>query len=126
MASLSANVTLTGMRADPLLREAFLVPDGGRWRPPRVNETCCRRPQLAALLRSGVVHIAQELGFAAFLLSASATHSILPCIVAKLASCRMKSDGTVQSTACSCGEWRRRDAQRRARGADGSRDSGCR
>ena len=59
MASLSANVTLTGMRADPLLREAFLVPDSGHWRPPRVNETCCRRPQLAALLRSGVVNMAQ-------------------------------------------------------------------
>jgi hypothetical protein len=69
VASLSANVTLTGMRADPLLREAFLVPDSGKWRPPRVNETCCRRPQLAALLRSGAVHIEQDCvllsGFAA-------------------------------------------------------------
>lgn len=28
----------------------FLKPDGGGWRAPRVNESCCARPQLARLL----------------------------------------------------------------------------
>ncbi len=36
----------------PGLRDAFFVRDGGAWRAPRVNETCCRRPALAALLRA--------------------------------------------------------------------------
>lgn len=53
VAGLSANITLHSMLADPLLREAFLIRDGGGWRPPRVNETCCRRPKLAELLRAG-------------------------------------------------------------------------
>lgn len=53
VAGLSSNVSLQAMRADPQLREAFLVRDGRQWRPPCVNETCCRRPQLAALLRAG-------------------------------------------------------------------------
>ena len=35
----------------PELREMFLVQEGGDWRPPRVNETCCRRPALAEVLR---------------------------------------------------------------------------
>lgn len=55
VAGLSANVTLQSMRVDPQLREVFLVRDGRQWRPPRVNETCCRRPRLAALLRAGPV-----------------------------------------------------------------------
>lgn len=56
VAGLSSNVSLEAMRADPQLREAFLVRDGRLWRPPHVNETCCRRPQLAALLRAAAQH----------------------------------------------------------------------
>lgn len=37
----------------PALRDTFLVQEGGKWRVPRINETCCRRPQLAQLLRDG-------------------------------------------------------------------------
>lgn len=33
------------------LYETFMVREGPGWRPPRINETCCRRPQLAATLR---------------------------------------------------------------------------
>lgn len=29
----------------------FLVEEGGKWRPPKVNEKCCKRPELAKLLR---------------------------------------------------------------------------
>ena len=32
------------------LRDTFYIRDGASWRAPRVNETCCRRPQLAAFL----------------------------------------------------------------------------
>lgn len=32
------------------MREDFLIKEGKGWRPPRVNETCCSRPQLASLL----------------------------------------------------------------------------
>jgi hypothetical protein len=40
--------------AHPTLRDTFLVADGaGGWRVPRVNETCCKRPALAQLLRDG-------------------------------------------------------------------------
>lgn len=28
-----------------------MMEEGGTWRPPAVNETCCARPQLAATLR---------------------------------------------------------------------------
>lgn len=38
------------MREDAQLRQVLLVKDGGGWRPPRVNETCCVRPRLASLL----------------------------------------------------------------------------
>ena len=37
----------------PLL-QADLAPCSLQWRAPKVNETCCRRPQLAALLTAGV------------------------------------------------------------------------
>ena len=36
-----------------MLREIFLVREGGVWRPPVVNETCCRRPALADFLEDG-------------------------------------------------------------------------
>lgn len=35
----------------PILYETFMIEEGGTWRPPAVNETCCARPQLAATLR---------------------------------------------------------------------------
>ena len=34
----------------PEMRSTFFIEEGGAWRPPRVNETCCARPALAALL----------------------------------------------------------------------------
>jgi len=40
----------------PELQSTFLVPDmhaNGGWRAPKVNETCCRRPQLAKLFQDG-------------------------------------------------------------------------
>eukprot|EP00887_Chlorella_sp_A99_P000435 scaffold17.g435.t1 len=39
------------LAAWPLLADTFLFREGRRWRAPHVNETCCRRPQLAQLLR---------------------------------------------------------------------------
>ncbi|KAL6776630.1 GGT1 [Auxenochlorella protothecoides x Auxenochlorella symbiontica] len=36
--------------AFPAFRDAFFVREGGGWRAPRVNETCCARPALARLL----------------------------------------------------------------------------
>ena len=35
----------------PALYETFMIEEGGTWRPPAVNETCCVRPQLAATLQ---------------------------------------------------------------------------
>ena len=36
----------------PAIARTFLKPArGGRWRAPRINETCCARPRLAQLLR---------------------------------------------------------------------------
>lgn len=37
----------------PLLRDTFLILETKGWRPPKINETCCARPSLAALLRDG-------------------------------------------------------------------------
>ncbi|KAL4420110.1 hypothetical protein ABPG77_000591 [Micractinium sp. CCAP 211/92] len=34
------------------VRDTFLMKEGKTWRAPRVNETCCRRPQLAAFLQA--------------------------------------------------------------------------
>ena len=50
----SSDCLLQRMRLSPGLRSAFLVEDGGDWRPPHVNETTGRRPQLASLLQAGV------------------------------------------------------------------------
>lgn len=38
------------MQASPELRQAFLIAEGSQWRAPKINETCCKRPALAALL----------------------------------------------------------------------------
>ena len=43
------------MVQEPALRDVFLVKDGGQWRAPKVNETCCRRPALADLLQKGAM-----------------------------------------------------------------------
>ena len=63
------------MVQEPALRDVFLVKDGGQWRAPKVNETCCRRPALADLLQkgaraTGLVHI----GMARLLTVLNSTH----------------------------------------------------
>ena len=35
-----------------VLRDVFYIRDGKKLRAPRINETCCRRPQLAELLEA--------------------------------------------------------------------------
>ncbi|KAL4550318.1 hypothetical protein Ndes2526B_g08473 [Nannochloris sp. 'desiccata'] len=44
---------MANFTAQPGLRDIFLIKDVHKnaWRAPQVNETCCRRPQLAQLLR---------------------------------------------------------------------------
>lgn len=46
-------LTMANFTDHPQLRDTFLIQDRhkGLWRAPEVNETCCRRPQLAELLR---------------------------------------------------------------------------
>lgn len=39
------------LEANPALREVFLIKEKGSWRAPKLNESCCVRPQLAALLK---------------------------------------------------------------------------
>lgn len=39
------------LQSNTALRDIFLVKENGKWRAPKVNESCCVRPQLAALLR---------------------------------------------------------------------------
>ena len=41
------------IRELPAMREVYLIREQGMWRPPRVNETCCRRPALADFLQAG-------------------------------------------------------------------------
>lgn len=53
MASLSGEQQAARLLEWPAIRDTFFIRQGGKWRAPRVNETCCRRPQLAALLRDG-------------------------------------------------------------------------
>ena len=45
-------LSMANFSAYPQLRDTFLIHDKikGLWRAPEVNETCCRRPQLAQLL----------------------------------------------------------------------------
>ena len=53
VAAVSAPRALARLKASPALAAAFLVKDAaapGGYRPPRVNETCCARPALAATL----------------------------------------------------------------------------
>ena len=38
------------MQAFPAVMQTFYIREGDAWRAPRVNETCCKRPQLAAFL----------------------------------------------------------------------------
>ena len=52
-ADLHAALRCCRMSQEPALREVFLIEDGGVWRAPAVNETCCRRPALANLLELG-------------------------------------------------------------------------
>jgi len=44
---------MANFTAHPELRDVFLIKDVHKnsWRAPKLNETCCRRPQLAQLLR---------------------------------------------------------------------------
>lgn len=42
-----------GLTAIPGMRDAFYLQSPGGWRPPKINETCCVRPALAALLADG-------------------------------------------------------------------------
>lgn len=44
-------------KASPELQSTFLVRDKGGWRPPKINETCCARPKLAAFLRDGMLEL---------------------------------------------------------------------
>ena len=45
-------LTMANFTDFPLLQHTFMIQvDKVTWRPPAVNETCCKRPQLAQLLR---------------------------------------------------------------------------
>lgn len=48
---LAVYVRVCRLKAFPSLYETFMIRDGATWRPPAVNETCCRRPRLAATLQ---------------------------------------------------------------------------
>ncbi|EFN58126.1 hypothetical protein CHLNCDRAFT_141865 [Chlorella variabilis] len=50
VASLSGENQTAALLQWPAIRDTFLKKDGGKWRAPRVNETCCKRPKLAELL----------------------------------------------------------------------------
>ncbi|PSC67120.1 gamma-glutamyltranspeptidase 1-like [Micractinium conductrix] len=51
VASLSGEEQVAQLLKWPAIRDTFLIKQGGKWRAPRVNETCCKRPKLAALLK---------------------------------------------------------------------------
>lgn len=52
VASLSGAEQQRALQNFTAVRDTFLIKHGGTWRAPRVNETCCKRPQLAALLQA--------------------------------------------------------------------------
>ncbi|PRW56746.1 gamma-glutamyltranspeptidase 1-like [Chlorella sorokiniana] len=51
VATLSGESQIAALSQWPAIRDTFLIRQGSKWRGPRVNETCCKRPQLAALLQ---------------------------------------------------------------------------
>lgn len=51
VAALAGSSQAAMLGEHPALRDAFLIKTRSGWRAPRVNETCCRRPALAQLLR---------------------------------------------------------------------------
>ncbi|KAL4444378.1 hypothetical protein ABPG75_012115 [Micractinium tetrahymenae] len=52
VASLSGEDQQRALQNFTAARDTFLIKQGSKWRAPRVNETCCKRPQLAALLQA--------------------------------------------------------------------------
>ncbi|PSC72418.1 ribonuclease III [Micractinium conductrix] len=64
VAGLSGEEQVAHLLKWPAILYTFLIKQGGKWRAPAVNETCCKRPKLAALLKDGA---AGALGYAACL-----------------------------------------------------------
>ena len=117
VASLSGKAQSAALLKWPAIRDTFYLRQGAQWRAPRVNETCCRRPQLAALLRDGARLLCAGGGMA---LQRRQEHP------GAAPSSRRRCCTCAPAAACSGCRWPRRAVPRQVRRRPGRRHSGGR